>query len=214
MFTFVVEKNYFGNKNNNDIFICIIQILFLPLHQVKQKNKSIMENTTMSARQRLYELCSKYGVNKALPCQIQIGHRTFVAPHIAKLVNRFDYAVSLQLVMTEINVDGSIIGNTTQISENEANAFLNKLLSDKKFIGRCMEKLVHKRFSMESLCHELEVIFGGKPHLPYIDDGISCDHRLGFDNKYGDFDIWFLRMYRRGSNGESMYITEVGYTLN
>lgn len=175
-----------------------------------------MENTTMSARQRLYELCSKYGVNKALPCQIQIGHRTFVAPHIAKLVNRFDYAVSLQLVMTEINVDGSIIGNTTQISENAANAFLNKLLSDKKFIARCMEKLVHKRFNRESLCHELEVIFGCKPNIISMDnvDDVSCDHRLGFDNKYGDFDIWFLRMYRRGSNGETMYITEVGHTLN
>lgn len=162
-----------------------------------------MENTTMSARQRLYELCSKYNV-PSTPA-IKIDERVYFNPYIEYSTKRF--------MMIEI-VDRCCWGDAIPINENAANAFLNKLQLNEKFIGNCMKGITHKRFSMESLSSELELIFGCKPQLISMDDNTSTDNILRLNNQCGNFDIWFLPMNRKGLNGETLYITEVEYTLN
>lgn len=83
-----------------------------------------------------------------------------------------------------------------------------------------LEKLVHKRFSIESLEKKLSEIFGGEEihiEVGYIDveDETAPDWNYMFTSEQdvigGDFDIYVLMQRNKDSNGNTMYVTEVGY---
>ena len=83
-----------------------------------------------------------------------------------------------------------------------------------------LEKLVHNRFSVESLEKKLSEIFGGENihiELGYIDveDETAPDWNYMFTSEQdvigGDFDIYVLMQRNKDNNGNTMYVTEVGY---
>ena len=83
-----------------------------------------------------------------------------------------------------------------------------------------LEKLVHKRFSVESLEKKLSEIFGGEKihiELGYLDveDETASDWNYMFTSEQdvigGDFDIYVLMHRNKDNNGNTMYVTEVGY---
>ena len=83
-----------------------------------------------------------------------------------------------------------------------------------------LEKLVHNRFSVESLEKKLSEIFGGEKihiELGYIDveDETAPDWNYMFTSEQdvigGDFDIYVLMQRNKDCNGNTMYVTEVGY---
>ena len=83
-----------------------------------------------------------------------------------------------------------------------------------------LEKLVHNRFSVESLEKKLSEIFGGEEihiELGYIDveDETAPDWNYMFTSEQdvigGDFDIYVLMQRNKDWNGNTMYVTEVGY---
>ena len=83
-----------------------------------------------------------------------------------------------------------------------------------------LEKLVHNRFSVESLEKKLSEIFGGEEihiELGYLDveDETASDWNYMFTSEQdvigGDFDIYVLMHRNKDSSGNTMYVTEVGY---
>lgn len=83
-----------------------------------------------------------------------------------------------------------------------------------------LEKLVHNRFSVESLEKKLSEIFGGEEihiEVGYIDveDETAPDWNYMFTSEQdvigGDFDIYVLMQRNKDWNGNTMYVTEVGY---
>lgn len=83
-----------------------------------------------------------------------------------------------------------------------------------------LEKLVHNRFSVESLEKKLSEIFGGEEihiELGYLDveDDTAPDWNYMFTSEQdvigGDFDIYVLMQRNKDCNGNTMYVTEVGY---
>ena len=83
-----------------------------------------------------------------------------------------------------------------------------------------LEKLVHNRFSVESLEKKLSEIFGGEEihiELGYIDveDETAPDWNYMFTSEQdvigGDFDIYVLMHRNKDISGNTMYVTEVGY---
>ena len=83
-----------------------------------------------------------------------------------------------------------------------------------------LEKLVHNRFSVESLEKKLSEIFGGEEihiELGYIDveDETASDWNYMFTSEQdvigGDFDIYVLMHRNKDISGNTMYVTEVGY---
>lgn len=87
-----------------------------------------------------------------------------------------------------------------------------------KDIVNFLESLVHKRFSEENLNKVLSEKFGEKIAVVDTtreDDDVTGDYNLMFNSEkeetYGYFDIYMLPMRRTGSDGEAMYITEIGY---
>ena len=83
-----------------------------------------------------------------------------------------------------------------------------------------LEKLVHNRFSVESLEKKLSEIFGGeKIHIELgcidVEDETAPDWNYMFTSEQdvigGDFDIYVLMQRNKDCNGNTMYITEVGY---
>lgn len=83
-----------------------------------------------------------------------------------------------------------------------------------------LEKLVHNRFSVESLEKKLSEIFGGEEihiELGYVDveDETAPDWNYMFTSEQdvigGDFDIYVLMQRNKDISGNTMYVTEVGY---
>lgn len=83
-----------------------------------------------------------------------------------------------------------------------------------------LEKLVHNRFSVESLEKKLSEIFGGEEihiELGYIDveDETAPDWNYMFTSEQdvigGDFDIYVLMHRNKDINGNTMYVTEISY---
>lgn len=87
-----------------------------------------------------------------------------------------------------------------------------------KQVTKFLESLVHKRFSIESLKDILTEYFNEPIELEYAneeDDDVLTDYNLMFDSNndetYGYFDIYVLKMRRKGFDGSDLYVTEVGY---
>lgn len=83
-----------------------------------------------------------------------------------------------------------------------------------------LEKLVHNRFSVESLEKKLSEIFGGEEihiELGYLDvkDETASDWNYMFTSEQdvigGDFDIYVLMQRNKDINGNTMYVTEISY---
>lgn len=83
-----------------------------------------------------------------------------------------------------------------------------------------LEKLVHKRFNEKTLEEELSKIFGGEEihiELGYLDveDETAPDWNYMFTSEQdvigGDFDIYVLMQRNKDYNGNTMYVTGVGY---
>ena len=83
-----------------------------------------------------------------------------------------------------------------------------------------LEKLVHNRFSIESLEKKLSEIFGGEEihiELGYLDvkDETASDWNYMFTSEQdvigGDFDIYVLMQRNKDINGNTMYVTEISY---
>lgn len=83
-----------------------------------------------------------------------------------------------------------------------------------------LERLVHNRFSVESLEKKLSEIFGGEKihiELGYLDveDETAPDWNYMFTSEQdvigGDFDIYVLMHRNKDNNGNTMYVTEVAY---
>lgn len=86
-----------------------------------------------------------------------------------------------------------------------------------------LDKLVHNRFSMESLNKKLSDFFGEpievvEANLDDDDYNDLSDYNLMFnlerEDQYGYFDIYMLPMRREGFDGSTMYITEVAYEFD
>jgi hypothetical protein len=86
-----------------------------------------------------------------------------------------------------------------------------------KKVVEFLESLVHKRFSKEQLNKVLSDFFKEKIKVENISrkDDELADYNLLFASEkketYGYFDIYFLKMRRKGFDGATMYITEVSY---
>ena len=83
-----------------------------------------------------------------------------------------------------------------------------------------LEKLVHNRYSIESLEKKLSEIFGGEEihiELGYLDvkDETASDWNYMFTSEQdvigGDFDIYVLMQRNKDINGNTMYVTEISY---
>ena len=83
-----------------------------------------------------------------------------------------------------------------------------------------LEKLVHNRFSVESLEKKLSENFGGEEihiELGYLDveEETASDWNYMFTSEQdvigGDFDIYVLMHRNKDNYGNTMYVTEVGY---
>ena len=93
-----------------------------------------------------------------------------------------------------------------------------------------LEKLVTKRFNMETLTKKLSEFFQEPITLENntqaridsgdftCDDDLPADYNLMFnlerEDQYGYFDIYMLPMRREGFDGSTMYITEVAYEFD
>jgi len=89
-----------------------------------------------------------------------------------------------------------------------------------KKVIKFLESLVNKRVSKEMLNKDLSIFFGEKikvVNLSRKDDEL-CDFNLAFNSEkketYGYFDIYFLKMRRKGFNDANMLITEVDYEFD
>lgn len=169
----------------------------------------------MNAKERLFRLCVEFGKVHSNGCKMLSG--------VVKLPNGRIYAAPRvhggQLLCSRIGLNNGqpfqSVGNYT-MSNELAELFLESVLN-RKFMIYALETLVHKRYSLKKLKQVIDCIFGGNCNLVLADlteDESSVDYRIIFCNQCGDFDIWFLPMVRFGSNGESMYITEVGYDFS
>ena len=93
-----------------------------------------------------------------------------------------------------------------------------ELRLDKRKIAHEMEKLVHHRFSHKSLVAKLKEIFG-VPIILYHDEPeaneLLGDYCWGFaiGDNFGVFEIYYLPHRRTDGNGNSIYVTEVGYSF-
>lgn len=105
--------------------------------------------------------------------------------------------------------DNDYMGNPTTSNYNKQMLIIQKL-----------ERLVHKRFSVESLEKKLSEIFGGEEihiELGYLDveDETASDWNYMFTSEQdvigGDFDIYVLMHRNKDNSGNTMYVTEVGY---
>lgn len=83
-----------------------------------------------------------------------------------------------------------------------------------------LDKLVHNRFSVESLEKKLSEIFGGEEiHIELgcvdVKDETASDWNYMFTSEQdvigGDFDIYVLMQRNKDINGNTMYVTEIGY---
>lgn len=101
-----------------------------------------------------------------------------------------------------------------------------KLSEQHQSVVDFLEKLVHQRFSIETLNKKLSEFFEEKIEVynasqGRIDSGDEDDELSdwnlmfnikGFSNpKTGDYDIYMLPMRIEGFDGATMYITEIGY---
>ena len=97
-----------------------------------------------------------------------------------------------------------------------------KIKIERRIITKGLENLVHKRTSYERLnqvlCHLFKVddIFVSECEAEA--EKLNCDYNLEFAITKpiigGVFDIYYLPLKRKGSYGEEIYITEVGYTFD
>ena len=89
---------------------------------------------------------------------------------------------------------------------------------DKTLVVQKLEGLVHKRFNMDSLRKELEHIFGTEVSLCPSEveaaelSGDECV-TFGIGDNYGVFDIYYLPHIRTDWNGNTIYVTDVGYAF-
>lgn len=89
-----------------------------------------------------------------------------------------------------------------------------------KEIAQALESLVHQRFNMETLKDAINKIFGEEIQLEFGYDDVNefADWNLMFCcNKpiiSGDFDIYILKHKQKDFQGNTMYVTEVGYSFD
>jgi hypothetical protein len=92
---------------------------------------------------------------------------------------------------------------------------------EQKFVITELEKLVGRRFSLETLEMELKKTFKLDDYIGIEDvtsDKDDCDtsdyNLMGCLNAHGifcDFDIYFLKLRKKDWDGNTFYVTEVGY---
>ena len=89
-----------------------------------------------------------------------------------------------------------------------------------KQIILALENLVHSRFNQETLEKKLSDIFNETIKLEeaYIDVDTLADWNLIFESKQeeigGIFDIYILKHKNTDIQGNTMYVTEVGYEFD
>ena len=132
--------------------------------------------------------------------------------YIGEFHSDYDYDDERALFVDDLEDmldDNDYMGNSTTSNYNLQMLIIQKL-----------ERLVHKRFSVESLEKKLSEIFGGEEihiELGYIDveDETAPDWNYMFTSEQdvigGDFDIYVLMQRNKDNNGNTMYVTEVGY---
>lgn len=132
--------------------------------------------------------------------------------YIGEFHSDYDYDDERALFVDDLEDmldDNDYMGNSTTSNYNLQMLIIQKL-----------ERLVHKRFSVESLDKKLSEIFGGEEihiELGYIDveDETAPDWNYMFTSEQdvigGDFDIYVLMQRNKDNNGNTMYVTEVGY---
>lgn len=93
---------------------------------------------------------------------------------------------------------------------------------ERKVIIKCLENLVHKRFSYENLNQILCALFNVDDIYITECEAEATELNGDYDLEFaitkpiigGVFDIYYLPMKHKGLNGEEIYITEVGYTFD
>ena len=89
-----------------------------------------------------------------------------------------------------------------------------------KAVYTFLESLVNQRFSIKELEKTLSKRFGTPIKLVDIsrkDDELTNYNLIGnLDTKrvFCDFDIYYLKLRRKGFDGANIYITEVAYDFN
>lgn len=88
---------------------------------------------------------------------------------------------------------------------------------ERKNIVKCLENLVHKRFNLNTLQKEIEKIFNiGNIELIECTEYIDKCYMFAINkqNIGGVFDVMYLPMTNKGRDGETMYITEIGFMFD
>jgi hypothetical protein len=84
-----------------------------------------------------------------------------------------------------------------------------------EIIAKKLEGLVYNRFNKKSLISELSIIIGKQIKLSEGSDAWDFTFTATMDNPelgiYGYLDIYYLKMKKKGDDGENLYITEVSY---
>ena len=131
--------------------------------------------------------------------------------YIGEFHSQYDYDDDRELFIEDLENmldDNDYLGVSSEATPyTRQESIINKL-----------EKLVYKRFNKKSLEEELSKIFDGeKIHIELgyedVDDLTDWDYMFtsGQDVIGGDFDIYVLMHKNKDSNGNTMYVTEVGY---
>lgn len=90
--------------------------------------------------------------------------------------------------------------------------------TNRNFIIKSLENLVHQRFNIETLEKELAEIFGTNVELYPSESemvellGDSC-FTFAIGDDFGVFDIYYLPHKCTDENGNDFYVTEVGYAF-
>ena len=135
--------------------------------------------------------------------------------YIGEFHSQYDYDDNDEMALFVDDLEDMLDDNDYVGVSNEVTPYTQQVA-----IIHALENLVHKRFSVESLEKKLSEIFGGEEihiELGYVDveDETAPDWNYMFTSEQdvigGDFDIYVLMQRNKDKNGNTMYVTEVGY---
>ena len=86
------------------------------------------------------------------------------------------------------------------------------MTTPQKQIIKFLESLVYERYNIKTLNSKLSEYFKEdiKAEFASLDNELT-DYNIMFETTHGDFDIYVLKMRRKGFDNSTFMITEIGY---